>query len=319
MGFLRAARGKWQREEVRAFSADVNDNVRWMRARLLRGDLPLGQFVQFKIWDPKERVIHAPCFVERILHHAIMNVCEPIFERALIADTYACRVGKGRLAAIRRAEAFCRSRAWFLKMDVRSYFATIDQSVLLSLLSRRFKDHRLLALFERIIYCYEAVPGKGLPIGALTSQHFANFYLAGLDRFVKQTLRIRGYVRYMDDFVAWSDEKRMLIYARDAICDYLDHELALKPKPTPFINRTSQGLDFLGYRLWPRRTRLTRRNRHRLTRRMREYGHALERGAMSEQDYQQRVSSIVAFIDEAGSQAERRRIFVQPRGGVQAA
>jgi hypothetical protein len=317
--FWRVARGKWDRDEVRAFAADLDDNVRWMRTRLLRGDFPLGRFVRFKIWDPKERVIHAPCFVERVLHHAMMNVCEPVFERALIADTYACRVGKGRLAAIRRAEAFCRSRMWFLKMDIRSYFPTIDQGILLRQLERRFKDDRLLGLFRQILGSYQTAPGKGLPIGALTSQHFANFYLAGLDRFVKEDVRIRAYVRYMDDFVAWSDDKSTLKRVRDVIGDYVGDRLALQLKPTPFINGTGHGMDFLGYRLWPGRTRLTRRNRRRLGQRLRKYGQALKIGGIAEREYQERVSSMVAFVDETRCAAERQRIFKQATGGVQAA
>ncbi len=161
-----------------------------MRDQLLRDEFAFGRYVTFTIWDPKQRTIHAPCLEERVAHHALMNVCEPIFDRHAIDDTYACRRGKGRLAAIRRAESFCRTRAWFLKMDIRRYFPSVDDQVLLGLLEHNFKDADLLRLFRRIVSNHQTEPGRGLPIGALTSQHFANYYLAGLDRFVKEELAI---------------------------------------------------------------------------------------------------------------------------------
>ncbi len=145
-----------------------------------------------------------------MLHHALTLVCEPVFERLLIADTFACRRGKGREAAVERAKQFARRYPWFLKLDIRKYFNSIDHERLLWLLGRKFKDRRLLDLFGRIIASYEVTPGRGVPIGSLTSQHFANFYLAGLDRFVKEGLRAGGYVRYMDDFVVWDENRTRL-------------------------------------------------------------------------------------------------------------
>ena len=132
--FWRAARGKWDRPEVREYARGLAGNLSRMREQLLRDEFAFGRYVSFTIWDPKERTIHAPCLEERVAHHALMNVCEPIFDRHAIDDTYACRQGKGRLAAIRRAETFCGTRPWFLKMDIRRYFPNIDHEVLLGLL-----------------------------------------------------------------------------------------------------------------------------------------------------------------------------------------
>jgi hypothetical protein len=316
LAFWRAARGKWQRGHVRDFAYNLERNLRRMGAQLLRGDFPFGRYVSFQIWDPKQRTIHAPCFQERVAHHALMNLCEPIFDRLAIHDTFACRRGKGRLAAIRRAESFCRSRAWFLKMDVRSYFPSVDHRILLQQLERKFKDIGLVRLFQRILSSYCTGPGRGLPIGALTSQHFANFHLAALDRFIKQQLRLRAYVRYMDDFVAWSEDKQALKQAVVEIRAFLDEKLRLEFKPTPFINRTRLGMDFLGYRIFPSHTRLTRRNTRRLSHRYRGYRHRLETGDITERDYQQRVTALVAFIDGTRSRADRRRVFSETKGGV---
>ena len=176
-----------------------------MAAELEHDTFRVGNYHQFTIHDPKERLITAPCFRERVLHHAIFNLCEPILERHLIADTFACRVGKGWLVALERAQRFAGRHRFFLKLDIRKYFDSIAHAILLARLGRLFKDRRLLHLFERIIESYSTPPGRGVPIGSLTSQHFGNFYLASLDRWVKERLRVRGYVRYMDDFALWAD------------------------------------------------------------------------------------------------------------------
>ena len=173
----------------------LDENLAGLARDLAEGTYTVGPYHQFTIFDPKERLITAPCFRDRVLHHALTLVCEPVFERFLIADTFACRRGKGREAAVERAKQFARRYPWFLKLDIRKYFNSIDHEILLGLLARKFKDRRLLDLFGRIIASYEVAPGRGVPIGSLTSQHFANFYLGWLDRFVKEGLRAGGYVQ----------------------------------------------------------------------------------------------------------------------------
>lgn len=180
--FQRAARGKRSQAEVRLFAEHLDDRLRQISADLLAGTIALGRFQQFVIRDPKERVITAPCFEERVLHHAVMNVCEPDFERWLIDDTFACRVGRGRDAAVQRAAVFARRYPVFLKLDIRKYFDSIPHSVLRDRLRRKFKDARLIRLFDRIIGAFRGRSECGLPIGSLTSQYFANFYLGWFDR-----------------------------------------------------------------------------------------------------------------------------------------
>ena len=199
--FQRAARGKRHRAEVAAFQITIDERLADMSVRLQRGEFPVGRFRQFEIHDPKRRIITAPDFPERVLHHAIIRVCEPHLERWLIADTYACRPGKGREAAVLRAAGFARRFPWRLHLDVRQYFDSIPHDTLLACLRQRLKDRQLLELFQGIIAGFRGAAGRGLPIGSLMSQHFANLYLGWLDRFVKESLRIPGYVRYMDDFV----------------------------------------------------------------------------------------------------------------------
>lgn len=171
----KAMRGKRDRPEVQDFLHDLDRRLEEMAEQLRAGTFPLGRYRQFIRFDPKERVITAPCFAERVLHHAVINVCEPAFERWLIADTFACRKGKGRLAALERARQFARRFPFFLKLYIRKYFDSVPHDRLLDLLARRFKHRPLLELFGRIVRAFRGGMGRGLPIGSLTSQHFANF------------------------------------------------------------------------------------------------------------------------------------------------
>jgi len=198
--FHRAALGKGHRTEVIQFKKDLPNRLANLRKDILAGTVTVGQMRCFHIRDPKPRIIHAPCFPERVLHHALMASVGPVLDRGLVADTYACRTGKGALAAVRRAQHHLQRWPWYAKIDIRSYFANIDHAILGELLARRFKDQPLLALMARIINAHHAAPGKGLPIGALTSQQFANYYLSGLDRLLLEACRVRGFVRYMDFF-----------------------------------------------------------------------------------------------------------------------
>jgi retron-type reverse transcriptase len=183
LAFYRAMAGKRDRADVREFAAHLEGNLQRVADRLTRsGKASIlrsasGAFfgyTQFTIHDPKERLITAPSFADRVLHHAVLNVCEPVFERYLIDDTFACRRGKGRVAALQRAVHFSAQNAVALKFDIRKYFDSISHEVLLTRLERRFKDRRLLDLFRQIVGGYHTRAGCGLPIGALTSQHFAN-------------------------------------------------------------------------------------------------------------------------------------------------
>jgi len=296
----KALRGKRSRSDARQFVAKLDENLDWMRLALVRGDFPLGTYHQFTIFDPKERLITAPCFRERVLHHAVINVCEPAFERWLITDSYACRRGKGRLAALSRSRSFAARFPFFLKLDTRKYFASISHQILSDKLERLFKDRRVLELLKRIITGFEASPGRGLPIGSLTSQHFANFYLGWFDRFVKEQLRVKGYVRYMDDCALWGESSvEMRAWLEDAH-GFLFAQLGLDLKADPYINRSTHGLDFLGCRVFPNRLVLNRRSRVRFRRRLRSLEDAYRARQIHESQLQQRITALVAFTRTPG-------------------
>ncbi len=309
LAFWKAAKGKRGKADCLAFRERLDENLAALGTELLAGDVPVGDYHYFKVHDPKERTICAATFRERVLHHALMNVCEPVLECAAVFDSYACRKGKGRLRAVERAQGYARTHRWFLKMDIRKYFDSIHHEVLRGLLGRKFKDPLVLGVFDRIIGSYHTTPGRGVPIGNLTSQHFANFYLAPLDRFLKEDLQRRAYVRYMDDFVMWAESGSELRAVCERVRSFLTAELRLELKDNTAINRTAFGMDFLGYRLFPGTVRLARRSQVRFTRKFRRYEAAHGRGEWSELILQQRMQALLAFVMPAKSGAFRRHVL----------
>lgn len=294
VAFHRAARGKRYRAEVREFQDGLPSWLASIAERFSTGSFAFGRFHQFLIHDPKERIITAPCFEERVVHHAIMNVCEPVLDRWLIDDTFACRVGRGREAAVERAMQFCRAQPWCLKLDVRKYFDSINHDRLLELLNRRFKEVPLQELFHRIVRSFRGAQRMGLPIGSLMSQHFANFYLGWLDRYVKEALQVRGYVRYMDDMLLWGDDRRELQHVQGECERFAGDELRLEFKPAQ-IRRVERGICFLGCRLFPTHVELNRRSKQRWQRRVRFLEKAYRLGLLSDLDSQKRLTSLTAF------------------------
>jgi len=308
-GFLRASLGKTHKADVIAFRANLEAELSAMHDEILSGASAVGRFTAFTIWEPKQRRIHAPCFRERVLHHALVGACEMDFERWLIDDTYACRRGKGREAALRRAEGYARRHRWFLKWDVAKYFDSIPHAVLLAAIRQRFYDTRVAELWVRIVSAYETAPGRGLPIGALTSQHLANFYLGSVDRLAKETLRLPGYVRYMDDMAAWADDKGSLLAAKQTIEQYLRTALGLELKANWQLQPTRSGMDFLGYRVRPTGSSLNRSSRRRFVRRWRWIEAALATGGIEERVAQRRVMAMAAFARAAQSDGLLHNLF----------
>ena len=309
LAFWKAAKSKRAKADCRAFQEKLDENLATLRGELLGASVVIGEYHSFTFYDPKERTICAASFRERVLHHALMNVCEPVLEQVAIFDSYACRTGRGAQAAVQRACGFARQHGWFLKMDIRKYFDSIDQSVLRGLLRRKFKDAGVLDLFDRILASYQTAPGRGLPIGNLTSQHFANLYLAPLDRFIKERLQRRCYVRYMDDFVVWGDTAVELRAVWLKVEAFLTAELRLELKPNVMLNRTEIGMDFPGYRLFPHNLRLTRRRKRRFVRKFRAYEREGMDGEWTELQMQQRMTALIAFTLPCRSRGFRRSVM----------
>ena len=308
LAFWKARKGKTGVAEVEAFRADLDENLLRLRHELLTGMVQVGEYHYFTIYDPKERVICAASFRERVLHHALMNVCHPVFERFQMDCSYATRPGKGTYAALERAQAYNARYTWYLKMDVRKFFDSISHEQLLALLRRKFKDRALLDIFTQIIHSYATAPGRGLPIGNLTSQYFANYYLAFVDHLIRDEIGHGPYVRYMDDMVLWDDDKQRLKDRGRRVAAYLRDTLALELKVWQ-LNYGSQGLPFLGYRLHGGRVRLSNRAKRRFRRKMDIYAARLAAGDWDQATFQVHVLPLLAYAEWAESWGFRRRVL----------
>ena len=248
----KAARAKRARPAVLRFLADLDARIDALAHDIVGERAPLGRFRRFTIHDPKRRVITAACFADRVLHHAILNLAEPRFERMLVDSCFACRPGKGVHAAALVVQRNLQRWPWFVQVDVDGYFPSIDHEVLKALLARRFKGEGFLALLGRIIDGGAGdSAGRGLPIGALTSQHFANAYLDAADRMLVGHRDVRAHVRYMDDIVWWCPTRAAALASLEELGLFLWRERRLRLKPAAHIGRSAQGLAYCGYRIRP--------------------------------------------------------------------
>jgi hypothetical protein len=299
---LKAARGKRARPEVREFFERFDFHIAALANAMRTANVPLGGYRCFRVYDPKPRLIHAPAFPDRVIHHALMNLMASTFERTEIGSSFACRPGKGVLAAAKASQLAIRRYPWYVKIDIRGYFDHIDHEILLGLLARRFKGQDGLALLWRIVDSYHTLPGKGLPIGTLTSQHFANFYLDGLDRFLQEDLRVKAQVRYMDDIIWWCESRREAKAQLSAACEFAKKQRLLVVKPNPQINRSARGVTFCGYRISPGALRLSRRRRQCYQRGRSKWESAWLRGELSALDLQAACAAIHSTVAHGDTQ-----------------
>ncbi len=305
-------RGKKTKSSASHFNFHLENELVELCDELSTGAYRPSSYYQFEIKEPKPRKICSSAFRDRVVHHAICNIIEPLFEKRAIADSYACRKGRGSHMAIKRCQQFTRGFGYFLKCDIRKYFESVDHEILKRLYRRIFKDDALLALLDLIVdhTVPGNLPGKGIPIGNLTSQHFANFYLSPLDHFIKTKLRVKGYVRYMDDFILFADDKADLHRYLHEIENFVANELRLdlKAKATT-IAPVSQGVPFLGFRVFRNLIRLQRTNLVRLRRNIRRREKEFSHGLISEKELVLSMSSMIGHVSHVSSLAERKNIF----------
>lgn len=307
-----AMRGKKDKRAVAAFCFHLENEILSLQDELVNGRYQPRPYTQFEVHEPKVRRICSSDFRDRVVHHAICNLMEPILERKSIYDSYACRQNKGAHLAVKRCQGFAKRFKFYLKCDIRKFFESIDHEILKTQLRRVFKDGKFLELLDLIIdHQVEGnPPGKGLPIGNLTSQHFANHYLSFLDHFIKDQGGIGGYVRYMDDFISFADDKESLHFLLREIEQFVGTvlKLQLKDKVTT-IAPVSEGIPFLGFRVFPNLIRIKRENLVRIRRKIKLKEDLYLRGKISEKSLIQSVNSIVGHVAHVDSMSERRRIF----------
>jgi len=269
-------RGKRKRKDVQEFMLRLGDEIANLHEDLMSGRYAHGDYQHFRINDPKPRDIHKATVRDRLLHHAIHRKLYPFFAALFVPDSFSCQTGKGLHRALGRFEILARKvsrndarTCWILKCDIRKFFASIDHGILMETLRGRISNSRLLDLLERVIRSFETRPGKGIPLGNLTSQLFANIYLNELDQFVKHVLHMKYYARYADDFVFMSCDRSELLNCLPRVAAFLSGPLALSPHPDKvFIKTLASGVDFLGWVHFPHhrvpRTKTKRRMANRV-------------------------------------------------------
>jgi len=311
----KAAKGKRYAASVLDYQAQLEENIAALRQQIEQGRVEVGNYRYFKVFEPKERQICASAFGEQVLHHALMNVCHERFERAQVFGSCASRKGKGVYAAIALAKIHTRDHAWFLKLDVRKFFESIHHGVLKKQLLRLFKEQKLLSIFFQIIDSYTAHPERGVPIGNLTSQYFANHYLVGLDHFIKEKLGVAAYVRYMDDMVLWHSDKSVLRAAQAAIEGFVQNELQCDLKPA-LLNQTRLGIPFLGYKILPHHVRLLKNSKIRFARKMAIVDRHYHNGDWTEKACQQHALPLIAFTQHADAAMLRKNVLLRLKGPI---
>ncbi len=274
-----ARRGKRGKEPVAAFEYDQERELLQLRDELRAQTWRPGPYHSFYIHDPKRRLISAAPFRDRVVHHALVNVVEPIWEARFVHDTYANRLGKGTHRALDRCQQYARRWRYVLQCDLKQYFPSIDHALLRAELARLIRDEAVLELCDHILassvgvlaeeYEMRWFPGdnllaalrpRGLPIGNLTSQFWANVYLNGFDHFVKRRLKCEGYVRYVDDFLLFGDDKAELHRWRAVMIGYLAGLRLTLHEGRAQVYPVASGIPFLGFRVYPTHRRLKRRN-----------------------------------------------------------
>lgn len=305
--FQKARKGKRYRPDVMRFASNLEENLVNLQNHLIWKSWAPGVQREFTVYEPKMRMIQAPPFIDRVVHHALNNVVEPIFERRFIADSFACREGKGTQKAVFRVQHFLRvaRRGWgdgvyVLKADISKYFASIQHDILMAEVGRAISDPDVLWLWRNIIGGYGHSNGFGLPVGALSSQLSANIMLNRLDHIAKDDMGHRFYARYMDDFVAVLPDKPSAQAAMLALGQAVNcMGLALNPKTA--IHPWPRGVDFCGYRIWP--THILPRKRN-IKRARRSFGRMAQQyldGDIDEAHVHQRVASFLAYTKHCSS------------------
>jgi RNA-directed DNA polymerase len=274
--FIAGKRGK---EDVQLFGEHLSDEIIMLHEALMYGSYRHGPYVHFRISDPKPRDIHKATVRDRLLHHAIHRQLYPFYDHIFIADSFSCRVGKGVHKALDRFRTMARKASrnhtrtcWVLKCDIKKFFASVDHGVLIAILGERITDGGLLDLLSRIIRSFEVTPDRGLPLGNLTSQLFANVYMHELDQFVKRFLHASFYIRYADDFVLLSNDRYRLISLLPLVQSFLHERLKLTLHPSKvFLQTVASGTDVLGWVHFPHHRVPRRTTRRRMLARIRQH------------------------------------------------
>lgn len=304
-----ARKGKGDRPDVARFELNLEAELIELQRALVNETYLPGGYKHRTIYERKPRLISIAPFRDRVVHHALMRVVDPLLDPILIHDCYACRQGKGVHRAADRYQQWAGQYPYVLKMDIASYFASIEHKHLKLMLRRKLKDSKLLGLFDLIIDSYETEPATGLPIGNLTSQFLANYYLNGFDHWLKEHKGCKGYLRYVDDFFVFGREKAGLWQLVKDINQYLNGlGLELHPNKISLL-RTSERIDVLGYMLTHDRRWLRNDNGYRFRRKLNQMAVQYGSAQLDWSDAKARIQSWIGHAVHGQTRALRSSIF----------
>lgn len=307
-------KGKLGKKDVQEFEWKLEQNIFQLHEELRRRTYNHGAYSSFYIQDPKQRHIHKAKVRDRILHHAIYSILNPIFEPTFIPDSYSCRIDKGTHKGVLRLEKMIRKESknyskpcFILKCDIKKFFDSVDHGILLKILNKRITDPDARWLLKKIVESFSTDKSdifykKGTPIGNLTSQLFANVYMNEFDQFIKHELKAKHYVRYTDDFVIVSNNKKFLFDLLDPIKSFLQENLALELHPKKVIIRKSkQGVDFLGYVTVPYFRTLRTKTKKRVFKKLKERVQEYKLGKRDKESLNQCLQSYLGVLSHANT------------------
>lgn len=318
--YLKARRNKRYKRDVLLFSANLEENLIGLQNELIHKTYEPGRYREFYVFDPKTRLVLAAPFKDRVLHHALCNVIEPIFDRGFIDQSYACRSGRGTLAGIEQTAKYINkairrhNQVYCFKADISKYFQSINHNILKRLIRKKISCSDTLWLIDKIIDSTVGdgdVNPVGLPVGNLTSQLFANVYLNELDQRMKHYHKTRFYIRYMDDFIVIHCDKKYLhaLWADTAL--WLNDQLALRLNPKTTVFPITQGVDFLGCRIWHNRRILRKGSVKRIKRIVKKFEREYEAGNIRVEKIRSVMASWYGHAKRADVPGLRQKILVR--------
>lgn len=299
---------KSKRADVLRFERNLEEYIFELYKSLKNKSYSHGGYHSFYVNDPKQRHIHKAEVKDRVVHHLLYIYLYEIYDKTFIFDSYSCRIDKGTHKAVERLEKITRKvsknykkNCYALKMDIKKFFASVDHKILLSILDSKITDPDVLWLLKQVIFSFNSTEGRGIPLGNLTSQVFANIYLNKLDQFVKHELKVKYYFRYADDFIILSRSRKELLDYIDPINRFLEEELKLKLHPNKIIFRKFDwGVDFLGYVVLSHYRLPRTKTRKRIFKKIKEN--------ISKPNFEQSLQSYLGYLSHANAHKIEERL-----------
>lgn len=309
-------RGKRKRFDVQEFEFNLEEKILNLHYDLANKKYQHSNYTSFYICDPKLRNIHKAIVRDRVLHHAIFRIINPIFDKCFIFDSYSCRENKGTHRGVDRLECFARkvsknyrNKAYVLKCDIKKFFDSIDHEILFKLISKKVSNPDTLWLINIILNSFNSKSRKGLPLGNVVSQLFANIYMNEFDQFVKHVLKEKYYIRYSDDFVILHQDKNHLINIIQFIKYFLKNNLKLTLHPDKvIIRKISQGVDFLGYVALPYYRAIRSKTKKRVLKKITNNKERLVQKLITEGFFNQSLQSYLGILKHCRGHKVRKEI-----------